>query len=175
MYLGQVPTSLAESVLPLLTEEDWYLLDYRSSMVPTVGESSYDSLLIRFSSNYKKNTIANLPIYDKYETAILAYVEWLKTFYEVEDFVCFFARLGPHHKIEMHKDGPIPYLADIHRIHFPIVTNENCFYLFEDGQVHMATHSAYEIDNQRKHGVDNQGDEARIHLVVNVYGERKSL
>lgn len=175
IYLGQAPTSLAESVLSLLTEEDWYLLDYRKSMVKNTGKSSYDSLVIRHSSDYSNKTIRNMPLYDKYEPAVLGYVDWLKTLYEVEDFVCFFARLGPHHKIEMHEDAPIPFLADIHRIHFPIITNENCFYLFDDGQVHMATHSAYEIDNQRRHGVDNQGEEARIHLVINIYGERKSL
>ena len=175
IQLPDAPASLAENVLALLTEEDWFGLDYRKTMVTHTGEGSYDSLLIRHSPSYTNEGIRNMPMYDKYEAVVLDYVEWLKQYYEVEDFVCFFARLSPHHNIAMHQDAPTPFLADIHRIHFPIMTNDDCFYQFDEGEVQMALNSVYEIDNQRNHGVDNRGDTARIHLVINIYGERKPL
>ena len=52
-----------------------------------------------------------------------------------------------------------------HRIHIPITTNSKVRFMI-DGRPHiMNVGEAYEINNQRRHGVLNKGDEDRISFI----------
>jgi len=59
------------------------------------------------------------------------------------------------------------YFQSFHRVHIPIITNEKC--LFEiDGEVkNLKQGEVWEINNDAKpHSVENQGEEDRIHLLI---------
>lgn len=68
--------------------------------------------------------------------------------------------------IDRHYDKGV-YFQSFNRIHIPIITNEKC--LFEiDGEVkNLKEGEVWEINNDAKpHSVENQGDEDRIHLLL---------
>jgi len=55
------------------------------------------------------------------------------------------------------------------RLHIPIVTNEHCFLVFEDGTMHLpATGKAYIIDTTRYHSAMNASKQDRIHIIGNL-------
>lgn len=53
------------------------------------------------------------------------------------------------------------------RLHIPIITNENCFFSVGDDIRNLKVGEIWEINNDKKmHGVSNNGNEDRIHLIV---------
>jgi Aspartyl/Asparaginyl beta-hydroxylase len=169
----QFPISLIADLRKTITEPDWFAYDYRKSMFPSSTNDIYDSILIRHSSEYSTKTIRNMPLYEKYATVINPILDFIRQFYRVDDYVAFLSRLGPEGVIATHRDSG-EFLERVHRLHIPIQTNSDCFYLVENNTVHMKVGTLYEIDNQREHGVVNQGTSDRIQLVVNVYGDRSA-
>lgn len=52
------------------------------------------------------------------------------------------------------------------RIHIPLITNEKCFFLFEDcAPIHMPTGQIYWVDTTKMHAAVNCSKEWRLHLV----------
>ena len=75
--------------------------------------------------------------------------------------------------VKLLADGSIPRhvdqgetLAKSHRMHLPIITNEQNLFSVGDSEVHMKAGELWEINNRREHGVVNGGSEDRIHLIV---------
>jgi hypothetical protein len=168
---ADLPSAMISNVISLITESDWYEYDYRKPMFSLSQTTSYDSIMIRHSSEYNTATIRNMPAHDKYAPALAPILDFIKQFYQFSEYVAFLARLGAGGTIALHEDGG-EFLERVHRLHIPIKTNDKCFYLVDEERVQMATGTLYEIDNQRRHGVVNEGAEDRIHLIVNVYGKR---
>jgi|JYMV01.1.fsa_nt_gi hypothetical protein len=81
---------------------------------------------------------------------------------------CFFPRLKAGGKIDKHVDSGIT-LEMVHRIHVPIQTNEDAIFTVGGESINMIEGCAYEINNQRKHGVVNNGNTDRVHLVFDLY------
>ena len=53
------------------------------------------------------------------------------------------------------------------RLHIPIVTNKDCLFSVGDDIRNLNVGEIWEINNDKKtHGVSNNGDEDRIHLIV---------
>ena len=75
--------------------------------------------------------------------------------------------MNANSRIRVHKDrGDALYLA--RRFHVPIKTNEKTFFIVEDEKFFLEEGKIYELNNSRYHGVKNESNEARIHLLVDV-------
>ena len=75
--------------------------------------------------------------------------------------------------VKLLTNGSIPHhvdqgetLSKSHRMHLPIITNEQNLFSVGDTEVHMKPGELWEINNRREHGVVNGGSEDRIHLIV---------
>ena len=75
--------------------------------------------------------------------------------------------------VKLLTNGSIPHhvdqgetLSKSHRMHLPIITNEQNLFSVGDTEVHMKAGELWEINNRREHGVVNGGSEDRIHLIV---------
>ena len=75
--------------------------------------------------------------------------------------------------VKLLTNGSIPHhvdqgetLSKSHRMHLPIITNEQNLFSVGDSEVHMKAGELWEINNRREHGVVNGGSEDRIHLIV---------
>lgn len=78
------------------------------------------------------------------------------------------ARLKAGGRIEKHSDGAGSNLSS-HKIHVPLISNPNVRFHIGDKTCHLEVGRAYEVNNIVKHGVDNLGDEDRIHFIFEVY------
>ncbi|MGD1954691.1 MAG: aspartyl/asparaginyl beta-hydroxylase domain-containing protein [Sphingomonadales bacterium] len=61
-----------------------------------------------------------------------------------------------------------------HRIHIPIATNKQVRFMIEGRPYKFDVGKAYEINNQKRHGVMNRGKEDRIHFIFD-YVPSKTL
>jgi aspartyl/asparaginyl beta-hydroxylase (cupin superfamily) len=56
-----------------------------------------------------------------------------------------------------------------HRIHVPILTNDEVYFIIGDARCVAEVGKAYEINNRKQHGVENKGDTDRVHLIFDIY------
>lgn len=67
--------------------------------------------------------------------------------------------VGPWSCYSMHKD-------ETPRIHIPLITNPECYFVFMDGVVeHMAIGAVYWADTRQRHTFMNCSEHRRLHLV----------
>lgn len=70
-------------------------------------------------------------------------------------------------KIRKHVDGG-SFLQYARRCHVPIITNENVFFTVFDNTVNMKAGTLYEINNTLPHSVENNSDQDRVHLILDI-------
>lgn len=75
--------------------------------------------------------------------------------------------LMPGRRLDLHVDI---YWVHKHskRVHVPIYTNDDCFQIFENREVHLETGNIYEINNRILHSARNSGTEPRFHLILDL-------
>lgn len=75
-------------------------------------------------------------------------------------------RLSSNTVIPTHRDrGPLT--AKTHRIHVPVITNNECVFTVGDESKNLGAGQIWVIDNtERYHGVENKGQQARVHLII---------
>lgn len=76
------------------------------------------------------------------------------------------AELGPGQVIRPHCDKGI--LTKIHRLHVPITTHEDVTFMFQGEPFHFEIGHLFELNNVAMHGVENNSDATRIHLLVDM-------
>ena len=76
-----------------------------------------------------------------------------------------FARLGANGKIDAHTDG-LYSLLKCHRIHIPIITNDQVVFFIGGEERVLAEGEMWEINNATLHAVQNNSDQDRIHLII---------
>lgn len=78
---------------------------------------------------------------------------------------CLFARLDAGGVIPPHHDeGEL--LSRCHRIHIPIFTNEETVFSIEGDERHLGVGEIWEVNNLRRHWVENRGLTPRAHLLI---------
>jgi hypothetical protein len=161
---------LIENILNAIDENDWHLDDYRNfadnmqdvNSIPIFHSSqcgiSPDALL----------TVKKRKLFDKFYPLILPILDELKKYYDYNFHTSFMARLNPKGNIGIHEDCG-DFLMRAHRIHVPLKTNENVIYYIDGKNYYWKRGFIYEFDNSLNHGVMNNSDQERIHLVLNLY------
>jgi hypothetical protein len=80
-----------------------------------------------------------------------------------------FMALGAGAEVPVHVD--VHYYWRTHlRIHIPVITNPGVHFDCGDETVHMQPGECWVFDSFRRHGVRNQGDARRVHLVIDTVG-----
>lgn len=74
-------------------------------------------------------------------------------------------RLPPGAEIKPHIDDG-ESLKRCHRIHVPVITNDDSLFIVGNLRFHMPAGEMWEINNRRIHAVRNDGHEARVHLIM---------
>lgn len=78
------------------------------------------------------------------------------------------ARLEAGNVIDRHVDGAGSNLRT-HKIHIPLITNPGAIFMVGDTEQNLEPGWAYEVNNIKPHGVRNDGDEDRFHLIFEVF------
>jgi len=83
------------------------------------------------------------------------------------------ARLLAGHSINLHKDGAGSH-ERCHKIHVPLVSNEDATFRVGSTSCHLAVGRAYEVNNLVAHGARNAGKRDRVHLIFEVFEGARS-
>jgi tetratricopeptide (TPR) repeat protein len=65
-------------------------------------------------------------------------------------------------------------LLNCHRVHIPLITNNDVTFSVGDEQINMQAGEFWEINNSVTHGVENKGGEDRVHLIVDWMPNREN-
>ena len=95
-----------------------------------------------------------------------AYVREVLEKIECEKESVRFMLLGAGARIREHKDFFMGFEDGVIRLHIPVVTNEKVEFYLADERVRMREGELWYLDFSQKHRVENNGDEDRIHLVM---------
>ena len=70
------------------------------------------------------------------------------------------------YEVDSHIDNLL--LSNIHRIHIPLITNEECVYGIDGIKYVFPPGFCFEFDNTREHFVSNKGQQERIHIILDL-------
>jgi hypothetical protein len=78
-------------------------------------------------------------------------------------------RLEAKSNVEAHID-PYEYFETYSRFHIPIITNKNVVFNGDTDtpNEHMPVQTLCRLNNRKLHGVSNNGDDFRVHIVIDI-------
>lgn len=116
---------------------------------------------------HKYDEPLELPIYQEFEDLLRPVIDHIADYYEDNGFVVriLLAKLRAGCKIEEHVDSGYSLLS-VHRVHIPVITNEETVFYVGGEKKRMRTGEFWEIDNGKPHAVHNPGAADRVHMIV---------
>jgi len=172
-FLGEVDvTSLIETISSLSDEwlEDTEVSDrYRTHRETEIIRLKWPTDLGVFESATKT---AN---WDKFGYLVEPVIDIISEIYgEGYPTRVMFNNLNPDATISRHTDNG-SLLTQIHRIHLPILTNDDVHFVINDERIIMPVGKLCEINNQRYHSVVNKGTTGRVHLLIDYYAPKTNI
>ena len=166
-FIGNMPQfeNLLKSVTSL-TQEDW--LGYRERKTAGgAAAGNTDTIPLMYDLKHRLNSAILHENYKRFSVYIDEVVLSTKQqIGEVKVQQAMLARLRASTVIPKHRDkGPLT--AKTHRIHVPVITNEQCIFTIDDESKNLKPGQIWIVDNVgRHHGVTNNGDVDRVHLII---------
>ena len=169
--LGEVDvTALREAVLAV-PESVW---DAENKGKPNAFQDldSTRHIIFRFISGFADwRQSYDRPLWSEWRTllepvlaaATAGYGYWRGAFPRI-----MLARMGPGGTISPHRDAK-PAAKWPHKIHVPILTNEQVIFTVDGTDYHFEEGEAVEVNNMAMHSVANRGTADRIHLIFEYY------
>ena len=175
--IGDVDTEQLASLAGQIGEEEWEADLFRQNRYEVHRDTQTVGLV--FDPDYRHSHPTRLPMLQRFESALRPVLEMVADHFEesekgrtlIEQFgMGYFVRasvvrLRAGGIITPHTDNNFS-LAHSHRVHVPIVTNEQVLFAVGSQTIHMGVGEIYEINNRRNHSVMNRGDSGRIHLIL---------
>jgi len=158
--------------LQRLTESDAWLSHYDTGL-----STAWRAILLRSKHGQTSGPESQRPSWDFSDFRATEYVDRLPYFREIlEQMRCpqgriRILRLAPGGGIGEHRDvgAEVGCLAFSQvRLHVPIITNDKVTFFVGGERIRMQTGRLYYVNFSKRHFVRNDGDEARIHLVMDV-------
>lgn len=184
-FLGQLDITPLTKKVAALSEGDWLEDQARQEIFEAHTDTQTIKLL--FDPDYRHTDPTVHAALNEFRPAIeplLLHIEnnYKKTMRQRKTIAKFgpgyfiriiLTRLAPHSRITKHVDDGHS-LKRCHRIHMPVVTNDKCIFHVGATSRTLREGELWEINNRRVHAVDNDGEAARIHLIMDYVqpGER---
>lgn len=155
-----------------LLNNEWNDYDFRQIKYNMTHHNTKTIPIYWLSNKWKVNTIPNINIFYQF----IHYKNWidneiyplLNSFYPNCIIVkAMFAMLLPNSNIPEHIDKG-DSLKYVHRIHIPIITNENVLFFIDNTEFNFKKGEIIEINNMKKHRVENNSSDSRIHLIIDL-------
>jgi aspartyl/asparaginyl beta-hydroxylase (cupin superfamily) len=163
-YFGNLPdfNGLVSKVLSL-NESQWTSFKERNS---GVAAEKTDTIPLVYDKKIRLNSYIAHEMYKHFEADIVDAVELCAVGSRVEQ--AMLTRLHAGVDIPRHKDKGV-ITAATHRIHVPIITNNECVFTVDTESMVLEAGEVWIIDNtNRYHSVSNKGLNSRIHLIIDV-------
>lgn len=131
-----------------------------------------EHIVFRFINSFKDHRLySDKAIWEDWKPVIQPILEAATKAYgyqQAEYPRIMLAKLPAGESIKPHIDRS-PAAQFPHKIHLPILTNDETFFILEDEKFKMNEGVLYEVNNRIKHSVVNNGSEDRIHLIFELF------
>jgi tetratricopeptide (TPR) repeat protein len=147
-----------------ISAERWTESDRRK--IFNVHRNTQSLSLVHFEDfKYEKPEYRDL--FSEFEEEIRPVVDYIASYYRNNGFIvrAMLARLEAGGEIPRHTDAGYS-LINCHRVHLPIITNEEVDFFVGGETVQMREGELWEINNATEHAVSNNATEDRVHLIV---------
>ena len=106
-------------------------------------------------------------LYFQLKDDVQPFVDYVASYYRNNGFIVrwLLAKLQVGGKIPKHTDAGAS-LLNCHRVHVPIITNKDVVFHVGGEEINMRAGEMWEINNGTVHGVENRGDQDRVHLII---------
>jgi hypothetical protein len=161
-----------KSAILEVPQVDWDENKLRQKAFPNVARYT-ETIMLKFNGPTQNiehpSKTKTFDAWHKWKDLLNPIIDRLETLYP-NPFIskCIFPKLLVGGIINKHKDGG-DTLTLVHRIHVPIITNEDTLFTCGDETINMKEGYAYEVNNQRYHSVVNNGNTDRVHLLIDLY------
>lgn len=175
--LGETDVSALAEKVSSLSEEMW--MENESRQKKFAVHTHTQTIRMIYDPDFRHRNPTRYPIMDAFEPLMSPLIRMIEDHYakalegkiipqefKPSYFVrTIMTRLDPQGEIEPHTDGGMS-LKRCHRIHLPIITNEKCIFTTGETSLHMRAGEVWEINNRQMHCVKNNGDEPRVHMIL---------
>jgi len=165
------------SLVRQLTPEHWSGADTRQKRYEVHQDTQAIPLV--FDEDFRHTNPTRLPPLELFAPAYHEVLAIIADFYEApaEEAALwksfgngYFIRtqlvsLRPGGSIIPHQDKNFS-LAHSHRVHVPVITNDQVLFKVGNETINMQEGEIIEINNRRMHSVENHGEESRVHLIL---------
>ena len=171
LNLGKVEIQEIANRIEKLNSSDWdseedFEANYNKRSNTVLNKTSH--IIFKFSNKQKTPfEYFNCSRWEDWKSMLIPLIDEATKPFEYKNGMAtrvMLAKLPPKSFIAPHTDGTtngsIP-----HKIHIPIVTNNDSFFYVENKKFHFNKGIAYEVNNAAKHSAVNNGDTDRIHLI----------
>ena len=126
-----------------------------------------NSLLLVADKDFRHYNPTEHELYHEFRKELKPVTDFIAEHYNHDGYVVriLFARLAAGGKIAPHTDG-LYSLMKCHRIHLPIVSNDQVVFSVGGEDLVMREGELWEINNSTLHAVENRSDKDRIHLII---------
>ena len=176
-HIGDIEIAELKGLVLSLTDEQWDSFSLRQKRYEVHQHTQ--SIGLVYDPDFRHSHPTRLPTLDMFE-AELKPVLWMTAdhFEETEKgkqlikensagyFVrATLVRLKAGGSIAEHRDMNFS-LTHSHRVHLPIVTNDEVWFSVGSETINLREGQLYEINNRRLHSVENKGSDDRVHLIL---------
>jgi len=118
-----------------------------------------------FRDEYTKPDYREL--YFELQDELKPVIDCIADFYQNNGFLVrmLLTKMPAGSAIPEHVDSG-PALMNCHRVHIPITSSDKVVFVVGGEEKNMQVGEFWEINNALSHSVENQGDEDRIHLII---------
>lgn len=175
--IGEIDITMIRSLVERLGEPDWDTDAFRQRRYEVHRDTKTIGLV--FDPDFRHSHPTRLPMLETFEPSIRPVLALIANHFERSETgrrltdhygLGYFVRatlvtLRSGGVIDEHTDNNFS-LVHSHRVHVPIITSNEVYFTVGGETINMRAGEVYEINNRRLHGVRNDGDSARVHLIL---------
>ena len=168
-YLGEMNMQVLNNLVDVLPELDWFANPLRQVSF-NVHQNTNTIFITNTAQTKPWDGIEplNVRVSDQRLFDIAKpIIEELEKRFDSKVARCMLIRLPAGKKIIPHPDSG-HYLMSVHRCHIPVQTNPDVLFGVGSTNINMKFGQGYEINNSKWHRVENNGDEDRVHLLIDL-------
>lgn len=164
-YLGTWDYSPLRQHVKSLPLEQWEADTFRSDHYAAHAHTRYLPLI--YDRDFRHTCVTAHPLYHELQPLVQPLVDHVHSWAGQTGYAVrlVLLKLQAGQAIPRHVDGGLS-LPFVHRIHTPIITNPGVQFTVDGETRHLAEGEIWEINNMTVHAVQNNGDEDRVHLVL---------
>lgn len=176
-YIGNIDAAELVGLASKLTDDQWNQDVFRQKEYEVHRDTQTVGLV--YDQDFRHSHPTRMPALDMFEKALQPTLAMVAEFFEkssagqglIEEFgLGYFVRAS---LVRLRKGGEIPKhqdhyfsLSHSHRVHIPLITNEEVAFSVGKETIFMRPGEVIEINNRRPHRVINRGNEDRVHLIL---------